>query len=79
MPGHVKTGKPSDPSKDPDPEPYLVVSMEQKREDYQKPYDSKKSYWCPDNKGGFVECMLEEKTDKEATVMIGHIVSIICF
>ena len=73
MPGHVKAGKPGE--KDPDPEPYLVVTMEMKREDQKKPYDSKKSYWCPDGKGGYVECMLENKTDTESTVMIGHIVS----
>jgi hypothetical protein len=35
-----KTGEP-----DPDPSPYLVVSMEMKREDMLKPYDSKKSVW----------------------------------
>ena len=73
MPGHVKLGKPGE--KDPDPEPYLVVSMEAKREDMLRPYDSKKSYWCPDGKGGFCECMLQEKTDTEATVLCGHIVS----
>ena len=42
----------------------------------QKPYDSKKSYWCPDGKGGYVECMVQKKDDKEAEVLIGHIVSI---
>ena len=30
MPGHVKLGKTGEP--DPDPSPYLVVSMEMKRE-----------------------------------------------
>ena len=73
MPGHVKAGKPGE--KDPDPEPYLVVTLEMKREDMMKPYDSKKSYWCPDGKGGYAECMVQEKTDTEATVLIGHIVS----
>merc|ERR1712227_726386 len=71
MPGHVKLG--AQKGEDPDPEPYLCVSMEMKREDMQMPYDSKKSYYCPDGKGGYVECMLEEKGDKESTVMIGHI------
>jgi len=74
MPGHVKLG--AQKGEDPDPEPYLCVSMETKREDLKKPYDSKKSYYCPDGKGGYVECMLQEKTEKEATVLIGHIVSI---
>ena len=73
MPGHVKLG--AQKGEDPDPEPYLCVSMEMKREDMQMPYDSKKSYYCPDGKGGYVECLLEEKGDKESTVMIGHIVS----
>ena len=71
MPGHVKLGKAGEP--DPDPSPYLVVTMEMKREDQMKPYDSKKSYWCPDGKNGFVECMLESDDGTKATVMIGHI------
>ena len=74
MPGHVKLG--AQKGEDPDPEPYLCVSMEMKRENMQKPYDSKKSYWCPDGKGGYVECMVNKKDDKEAEVMIGHIVSV---
>ena len=73
MPGHDKKGKPNE--KDPDPEPYLVVSMEMKREDMQKPFDPRKSYRCPDGKGGFVECLVLERGDNESTVMIGHIVS----
>lgn len=73
MPGHVKAGKAGE--KDPDPEPYLVVSLEMKREDMQKFYDSKQSYWCPDGKGGYAECMLTEKGDTQSTVMMGHIVS----
>ena len=73
MPGHDKKGKPGE--KDPDPEPYLVVTMDMKREDMQRPFDPRKSYWCPDGKGGFSECLLVEKGDTEATVMIGHIVS----
>ena len=73
MPGHVKAGKPG--AEDPDPEPYLVVTMDMKREDMQRPFDPRKSYWCPDGKGGFSECILAEKGDTESTVMIGHIVS----
>merc|ERR1711944_188795 len=41
--------------------------------DMQKPFDPKKSYWCPDGKGGYAECMLVEKGDTESTVMMGHI------
>ncbi|XP_063225515.1 myosin heavy chain, muscle isoform X40 [Bacillus rossius redtenbacheri] len=39
---------------DPDPTPYLFVSLEQKRIDQTKPYDAKKSCWVPDEKEGFV-------------------------
>ena len=70
MPGHVKLGKTGEP--DPDPTPYLVVSMEMKREAMAKPYDSKKSVWCPDGAGGFSEAMLENDDGKKATVMVGH-------
>ena len=73
MPGHVKLGKAGEP--DPDPCPFLVLTMEMKRADANKPYDPKKSYWCPDGKGGYAECMMETKGDKESTVMLGHIVS----
>ena len=74
MPGHVKLGAKGE---DPDPEPYLVVSMETKREDMMKPYDSKKSYWCPDGKGGYAECMVQKLDEKEGEVLMGHIVSLI--
>ena len=75
MPGHVKAGKPG--AEDPDPAPYLVVTMEMKREDMLKPYDSKKSYWCPDMSGGYTECMLVSDEGGKATVMCGHVVSYI--
>ncbi|CAG2057217.1 unnamed protein product, partial [Timema podura] len=39
---------------DPDPTPYLFVSLEQKRIDQTKPYDAKKTCWVPDDKEGFV-------------------------
>ena len=74
MPGHVKAGKPG--AEDPDPAPYLVVTMEMKREDMLKPYDSKKSYWCPDGKGNFLECMLESNDGTKAVVTCGHEVNI---
>jgi hypothetical protein len=73
MPGHVKLGKAGEP--DPDPVPYLVVTMEMKRADMLRAYDSKKSYWCPDDKGGYCECMLETDDGTKAVVMCGHIVS----
>ncbi|XP_055686240.1 myosin heavy chain, muscle isoform X18 [Lutzomyia longipalpis] len=39
---------------DPDPTPYLFVSLEQKRIDQTKPYDSKKNCWVPDEKDGYL-------------------------
>merc|ERR1711884_707152 len=69
MPGHQKKAKPGEV--DPDPLPFLVVTLEMKREFMQKPYDSKKSYWCPDGKGGFAECMLEEDDGTKAKVVVG--------
>ena len=70
MPGHVKLGKAGEP--DPDPCPFLVVTLEMKREDMLKPYDPKKSYWCPDGKGGYAQCMLENDDGAKAVVMCGH-------
>ena len=77
MPGHVKLGKPGEA--DPDPAPYLIVSLEMKREDQLKPYDPRKSYWAPDGNGGYKEATLVdgdiEKEGAKCTVMIGHEVS----
>ena len=70
MPGHVKLG--AGGGEDPDPTPYLVVSMEMKREAMAKPYDSKKSVWCPDGSGGFSEALLDSDDGKKATVTVGH-------
>ncbi|XP_058126016.1 myosin heavy chain, muscle isoform X2 [Anopheles ziemanni] len=39
---------------DPDPTPFLFVSLEQKRIDQSKPYDSKKACWVPEEKEGYV-------------------------
>ena len=68
MPGHVKLGKAGEP--DPDPSEYLIVSLEMKREDQAKPYDTKKSYWVPDGQGGYKEAMLEEDDGTKAKVII---------
>ena len=70
MPGHVKLGKSGEP--DPDPCPYLVISMDMKRADMLKPYDPKKSYWGPDGTGGFKEGILEADDGTKATMMMGH-------
>jgi hypothetical protein len=74
MPGHIKLGKPGEP--DPDPMPYLVVSMEMKRDDMLRPYDPRKSVWVPNiETGGFVEALLVSDEGGKATVMVGHEVS----
>ena len=70
MPGNVKLGAKGEP--DPDPTPYLVVSLETKREDANRPYDPKKSYWCPDGKGGYMECILDADDGAKANVSCGH-------
>merc|ERR1712079_821246 len=69
MPGHQKKAKPGEV--DPDPLPFLVVTLDMKREFMQKPYDAKKSFWCPDGKGGFAECMLEDDDGTKAKVVVG--------
>ena len=68
MPGHVK--KSSGP--DEDPCPYLVVTLEMKREHAMKAYDPKKSYWCPAGKGDYMECMLDNDDGTKAVVQCGH-------
>ena len=73
MPGHVKKNA----GPDEDPCPYLVVTLEMKREDAMKPYDPKKSYWCPDGKGNYMECILENNDGTKAVVMCGHEVTIL--
>ena len=70
MPGHVKKADPNE--KDPDPLPYLALTLEMKRADAQIPYDPKKSYYCPDGKHGYMECILEGIEGDKATVMCGH-------
>jgi hypothetical protein len=70
MPGHVKLGKAGEP--DPDPAPYLIVSMEMKREDMLKPYDPKKSVWVPTDDHGFREGLLDSDDGTKAVVMCGH-------
>ncbi len=70
MPGNVKLGQSNEP--DPDPVAYLYVSQDMKRADMLKPYDAKKSYWVPDDAGGYVEAQLQSDDGKKAQVMIGH-------
>ena len=58
MPGHIKLGKTG--AVDPDPTEYILPSIEVKRADQSKPYDSRKSVWIPDPKsGGYREGLLQ--------------------
>ena len=68
MPGHEKKKKNADG--DPDPSEYLIVSMDMKREDQAKPYDTKKSFWVPDGQGGYIESVLESDDGKVAKVVV---------
>ncbi|XP_077289741.1 myosin heavy chain isoform X31 [Arctopsyche grandis] len=54
---------------DPDPTPYLFVSLEQKRIDQSKPYDGKKACWVPDEKEGYLQG--EIKATKGDLVTVG--------
>lgn len=54
---------------DPDPTPYLFVSLEQKRIDQTKPYDAKKACWVPDEKEGYL--LGEIKATKGDIVTVG--------
>jgi myosin heavy subunit len=76
MPGHIKLIK---GAVDPDPTEFLLPNAEMKKDDQNKPYDSKKSVWISNPKdGGYREgilevgdIMLEEPTAK-CVVSVGH-------
>ena len=58
MPGHIKLTKTG--GQDPDPTEFLLPSIEMKRADQAKPYDTQKSVWISDPKtGGYREGLLE--------------------
>lgn len=61
--------KPIANQEDEDPTPYLFVSLEQKRIDQSKPYDSKKTCWIPDEKEGYL--LGEIKATKGDIVSVG--------
>ena len=74
MPGHIKLVK---GQVDPDPTEFLVPSIEVKRADQQKVYDSKKSVWIPCPKtGGYREGLLEsgdlDDPASKCLVAVGH-------
>ncbi|KAI8436482.1 hypothetical protein MSG28_010041 [Choristoneura fumiferana] len=55
---------------DPDPTPYLFVSLEQKRIDQSKPYDGKKACWVPDEKEGFLQGEIKATKGELVTVSL---------
>ena len=74
MPGHIKLVK---GAVDPDPTEFLLPSIEMKRADQQKVYDSKKSVWIPNPKdGGFREGLIEsgdlEDPGSKCVVAVAH-------
>ncbi|XP_063904238.1 myosin heavy chain, muscle isoform X4 [Zophobas morio] len=62
---------PAADKEDPDPTPYLFVSLEQKRIDQTKPYDAKKSCWVPDDKEGFLLGEIRGTKGDLVTVAVG--------
>ncbi|XP_025075689.1 myosin heavy chain, muscle isoform X24 [Pogonomyrmex barbatus] len=62
-------GQKAQEGEDPDPTPYLFVSLEQKRIDQTKPYDAKKACWVPDEKEGYL--LGEIKATKGDIVSVG--------
>ncbi|WP_139119032.1 myosin N-terminal SH3-like domain-containing protein, partial [Pseudoalteromonas sp. BMB] len=57
-------------AEDPDPSPYIYVSMEQKRKDQTKPYDGKKMVWVADEKEGYVLGLIKSTQGDICTVDI---------
>uniref|UniRef100_A0A1B6DC75 Myosin motor domain-containing protein n=1 Tax=Clastoptera arizonana TaxID=38151 RepID=A0A1B6DC75_9HEMI len=55
---------------DPDPTPYLFVSLEQKRIDQSKPYDGKKACWVPDEAEGFLQGEIKATKGDMVTVSL---------
>lgn len=67
MPGYEKQEGP-----DPDPTPFLFVSLEQKRIDQSKPYDAKKACWVPDDKEGYILGEIKAIKGDQAVVSLSH-------
>jgi len=55
------------PDEEPDPAPYLFVSLEQKRIDATKPYDSKTACWVPEEKEGYVVAKIVDASGEKTT------------
>lgn len=58
-------------AEDPDPSEYLIVSLEQKRQDQTKPYDGKKMVWVPDEKECFLLGNITSTKGDMVTVDVG--------
>lgn len=68
MPGTRIVLKGDEP--DPDPAPYLFLSVEHKRKNAEKPYDPKRSCWVPDADTKFTEGLIEETSGGKVKVKI---------
>lgn len=60
----------NEPSDDPDPSEYLLVSLEQKRKDQTKPYDGKKMVWVPDPEKCFLLGEIQSTKGDVCTVSV---------
>ena len=58
-------------AEDPDPTPYLSVSLEQKRKDQSVPYDGKKMVWIPDEKETYLLANITSTKGDMVTVDVG--------
>lgn len=64
----VKVGPPAD-AEERDPTPVLRPTLEMQREDQNKPFDSKRSCWIPDEKEGFVPAEIKSTKGEQVTVI----------
>jgi myosin heavy chain 6/7 len=55
---------------EPDPTPYLFISLEMKRQDQTKPYDAKTACWVPDDKECFVQGVITGTKGDQVTVKL---------
>ncbi len=70
MPGTrivLKSGEP-----DPDPAPYLFLSMEHKARNAAKAYDPKRSCWVPDPDDKFIEGIMQDTTGNKVKVQLNR-------
>jgi myosin heavy chain, skeletal muscle or cardiac muscle, putative len=58
-------------AEDPDPSPFLSISLEQKRKDQSMPYDGKKMVWIPDEKETYLLGNITSTKGDMVTVDVG--------